>query len=329
MILLKDIAKRTGYSANTVSRALRGDREINQKTKENILKIANEMGYIGNDVASSLRGGKSKTIAVILSDISNPYFSICIKSIEHEAAKFNYSLIIFNTNENENDELRAIQTAKSKMVDGVIICPVQANRKNIDYLSQISIKYVLLGRHFDCLEDDYVISDDVDAGKKVGQMALDSGNTSVIYITAPLYISSASERLAGFQEVYFQNHDARINVITVNMKPHSVYKYIRDNDVDLSDSRLIVCYSDLMANECIYALKQKKLRIPEDVSILSFDGTHNYIYSAMKITGIKMPIPELSAQCFRLLYNKITDNLIEPKQIKLPVYITDGETLPI
>lgn len=327
MILLKDIAKKTGYSVNTVSRALRGDREINIKTKETILEIAKEMGYIRNDVASTMRGGKSKIIAVILSDISNPYFSICIKAIEREVAKANYSLVIFNTNENENDELKAIQTAKSKMVDGVIICPVQSNRNNIEFLEKISMKYVLLGRHFNCEEDDFVISDDLDAGRKAGRMALESGHKSAVYFTAPLYISSASERLAGFREVFCAGSDTKINVITVEMKPHGVYEYILERDEIGDGANLVVCYSDLMANECIRGLKQKKYAIPADISVISFDGIHNYIYSATEISGIKMPIPEISALCFKLLYNKINGKSDYDRHNVFPVQYTEGETL--
>ena len=120
-VTLKDIAAKTGYSVNTVSRALRDKDDIAVETREMIQRTAREMGHVSNTLAASLRLGYTNTIAVILGDISNPHFSIMMKEIEGYAWKAGYTSILFNTNENEELELAAIQSALNKNVDGIII----------------------------------------------------------------------------------------------------------------------------------------------------------------------------------------------------------------
>ena len=98
-VTLKDIAKQTGYSVNTVSRALRDKDDIAQETKDRIKQIALEMGHVNNTLAASLRLGYTRTVAVILGDISNPHFAVMMKEIEAHARQYGYSSILINTNE--------------------------------------------------------------------------------------------------------------------------------------------------------------------------------------------------------------------------------------
>jgi len=106
-IRLVDIANKTGFSVNTVSRALRGRDDISPKTCRNIGRIAKEMGYIHDAIAGSLRSGKTKTVAVILGDISNPHYAIMIKEIETSLAVHGYRTFVINTNEDaELEKLR-------------------------------------------------------------------------------------------------------------------------------------------------------------------------------------------------------------------------------
>ena len=105
---LADIAKRTGYSINTVSHALRNKPDVSEKTKSHILQVAQEMGYIENVAASYLRSGKSKSIAIIVGDISNPHFAIMTKEMEACLRTYGYSAFVLNTDEDEELEKRAI-----------------------------------------------------------------------------------------------------------------------------------------------------------------------------------------------------------------------------
>ena len=112
-VTLSDIAHETGYSVNTVSHALHDKSDISEETKEIIRQTAKNLGYIGNSSARSLRSGKSKSIAFIVSDISNPYFSIRIKEIENWLRGTGYTVFVLNTDEDEETEkkIEDIRTA--------------------------------------------------------------------------------------------------------------------------------------------------------------------------------------------------------------------------
>ena len=138
-VTLADIAKKCGVSVNTVSHALKDKPDISKKTTERIKKTAEKMGYIQNASASFLRSGFSKSIAIIVGDISNPHFSIMIKEMEQAARTEGYTCFVLNTDENEDLEKEAIVAAISKNVDGIVICPTQKSTKNIEFIKKSGI----------------------------------------------------------------------------------------------------------------------------------------------------------------------------------------------
>ena len=147
-VTLADIAKECGVSVNTVSHALNNKSDISNATKQKIKSAAEKLGYIANSSASFLRSGLSKTIAVIVGDISNPHFAILIKEIEVAAREKDYTVFVLNTDENEELERKAIVAAISKNVDGIIICPVQQSTKNVEFLIKSGVPFALMGRRF-------------------------------------------------------------------------------------------------------------------------------------------------------------------------------------
>ena len=199
-VTLKDIANRTGFSVNTVSKALRGKEDISVQTREIIQKTAADMGHVNNALAASLRLGYTDTIAVILGDIANPHFAILMKEIQVRAREHGYTSILFNTNEDRQMELDAIQAALNKNVDGILICPAQNSPDNLQYLQKTGVPFVLIGRH----EADYpsVVCDDEAGGYLAAKTLLDAGHRKILCLHGALYISSAKERLAGFRRAF-------------------------------------------------------------------------------------------------------------------------------
>ena len=201
-VTLKDIAEKTGYSVNTVSRALRGKDDISSSTQELIRKTAAEMGHISNTIASSLRSGYTNTIAVIIGDVSNLHFATMMKEIEEYARSKGYTTILLNTNEDTEQEMQAIQAALSKGADGILICPTQKNRKNIEYLKSIGKPFVLIGRRYSDEDVNYVVCDDELGGYQATKYLLERGHQRILMLHGPMYISSAAERLAGYLRAY-------------------------------------------------------------------------------------------------------------------------------
>ncbi|MCL5073110.1 MAG: LacI family transcriptional regulator, partial [Actinobacteria bacterium] len=174
-----------------------------------ICETAKDMGYIPDTIARSLRNGKTKTIAVIMPDISDPLIVMWVKDIEYRLKDYGYSIIIINTDEEYEQEEQSIILALSMNVDGIILCPTQKNHRDIDILKNRSVPFVLLGRRFNG-ELDFIVSDDVKGGYLATKHLLDKGHREILFLNGPLYISSANERLLGYKEA-LKNEDILFN----------------------------------------------------------------------------------------------------------------------
>ena len=144
-ITLADIAKKTGYSVNTVSHALRDMKDISKEVKSYINDTAKKMGYIPNISAGFLRGGKTMSVAVIIKDMADVTTANIIKSIEYTLSKKGYSMFVMNTDSDEKEERSAITRALSQNVDGIIISPALRTNSSIKFLKESSTQFLLLG----------------------------------------------------------------------------------------------------------------------------------------------------------------------------------------
>ncbi|MDD3056794.1 MAG: LacI family DNA-binding transcriptional regulator, partial [Sphaerochaeta sp.] len=126
-ILLKDIAQVTGFSINTVSRAMRSDPKISAETTRLIKEKAHEMGYIPNSVAASMRSNHSKMVGIISADSANPFFSEVVRGIEEAATKADYHILLASTEESVKKEADLVKMFLCRKVDGIIAMPVFDN----------------------------------------------------------------------------------------------------------------------------------------------------------------------------------------------------------
>lgn len=198
-VTLKDIAQATGFSANTVSRALADKPDISEETKAVIREKASQMGYIANALASFLRSGVSRNIAILVGDISNPHFSVMVKEMQTLLQRRGYNSIIFNTEEKAAVEKQAITTSLSQNVDGIILCPAPGGEENIRFLQMHGKPFVMIGRHFTGEDASFVICDDVHGGYAAARYLLDRGHKDILFLNGPRGISSSAERLEGYR----------------------------------------------------------------------------------------------------------------------------------
>lgn len=285
-VTLADIARITGYSINTVSHALNNRSDISEKTKRYIAKTAEEIGYIANVNASALRSGKSKSVAIIVGDISNPHFSIMIKEIEERLCEYEYNAIIMNTDEDETKEFTAIKSAISKNVDGIIICPAQKSRANVDFLNKSGMPYILIGRHFDDKSTSYVVCDDVNGGFAAAEYFIKKGHKKILFLNAPLYISSAKERLKGIKKA-FESYNCNMEnllykEISTTENTESMLKILEKN----RECTAIICFSDLVGMQVCNLLKRENKEIPHDISVMGFDNIASKFMFPLMLTSV-------------------------------------------
>jgi len=327
-VKLTDIAERTGYTVGTISKALQNKEGISQETREAIMKAAKEVGYIANAQAGGLRSGSSKTIAIIVSDIANPLFSIEIKICVEELEKQGYRAIVMDTEERPEREEQAVISALSKNVDGVLLCPNQKSTDSIELLRQNGMPFVLMGRRFENSEDDYLVCDDVRGGYLAGQHLAKLGHKRVLVISADPNISSSRERLQGFCQA-MEEHGVPVDpklIIHSDASAHDSGRMIDELLAGDADFTAIFTFSDYIAWEVIYALNRHGLQVPRDVSVMGFDDIQSHIRFPPPLTTVHYPKRMISSKSVELLLKRITRGGDTPVQEVLDSYLVVRET---
>jgi len=302
-VTLKDISRKTGYSINTVSHALRGKPDIAPETREKICAAADEMGYVVNSMASSLRSGRTGLVAVIVSDISNPLFGILVKDIETALIRENYCAMILNTDENEEKEKRALYQAISKKVDGIILCPAQRSDENIRLLKRSGIPFVLQGRRMSGVETDYVVWDDVGGAYFATKYLLSQGKRNILYLTAPLYISSARERYEGYRRALAE----------AGAEPGPGDLFVMDdfdNDADmervlrrLDRFSAVFAFNDVLALKLLETLRRQPRR--RDITVVGFDNIQSRLHIPYPLSSVHTPKKAMAETLCRFLTARI------------------------
>ncbi len=304
-VRLKDIAEKTGYSLMAVSKALNDKPDISSKTKAFIVQTAKEMGYIVNSSASSLRSGKTRSVAIIVSDISNPHFSIIISEMVRKLRDYSYNAIIMNTEEDEQLEHEAIVSSLSKNVDGIIICPVQKSRDNFNFLKDSGIPFILFGRRFEGAQCHYCICDDMNGGFVAAEYLLQLNHRKILFINGPMCISSARDRLDGIKRAFLSYGLDTADLRVTEVPSPGSETAIPDILDKHSDCTAIICFSDLIAMQVCHFLKEQKKNVPDDVSVIGFDNIASKLYFPLMITSVTSSKTTMSVQTVETLMDII------------------------
>lgn len=333
-VTLKDIALATGYSVNTVSRALRGKDDFAEDTIQRIKDTAREMGYVNNTIASSLRLGYTNTLAVILGDISNPHFAIMCKEIENYAREKGYVAFLLNTNEDTEMERQAIWTAIHKNVDGIIICPTQENNDNIELLKNSGIPFVLIGRRIEDKAVSYVVCDDVRGGYLATKCLLENGHRRILFLNAPQYISSARERYLGYcralEEYGLMPEEKLIREISLsNDNVREVMALVFSENVDFT---AIFAFSDSIAWTAWTWLDECGYHVPENYSLVGFDHIQSRMAIPVQLTTVSSYKKQMSltaVDCVMKMMSEPSDESEEAEEYQkiIETNLIHGETV--
>jgi len=328
-VTLKDIAEKTGFSVNTVSRVLRRKPEIADDTRETILSAAKEMGHVRNMLASSLRSGVSNTIAVILGDVSNPHFAIMMSEIETYARSKGYTSFLINTGEDEKSELEAIYSALNQSVDGIIICPTQKSPHNIDFLRERQIPFVLIGRR--TANASYVACNDELGGYQATKYLIDAGHRDILLMGGSNYISSAADRKAGYlramREAGLEIRNellVEVSVTATNVCADTLEWLMRNK----TRFTAIFAFSDIIAWKCWSCLQKHGVRVPEDVSIVGFDYIQSRLELPFQVSSISSHKRRMSTTAVDVLISAMQSrNAQRYEQIIIDTSLVEGQTV--
>ena len=314
-VTLKDIAQSTGYTVNTVSHALNDKDDISETTKQIIRQKADELGYIKNSSASYLRTKKTKTIAVIVGDISNPFFGILVKEIEVYARQRDYNTFIINTEEDASLEEIAIRSVLEKNVDGIILCPNQKKSNSVQLLIKLGFPFVLIGRYFENLPSDYVIADDKKGGYIATKYLIEKGNTKILFLNGPDYISSAALRLQGYKNALADHQIPFDPSLVKEISITGNFTYLLKQLPHLNFTA-VLAFSDIVAWEIIHALRQPEFSGVKNIEVVGFDNIQSKMLIPYPLTSVNYDKQKMAHLAVEILLNRL-DNSANPNRINI------------
>lgn len=307
---LKDIAAKTGYSTNTVSRALRNMPDISADTRTIIHEVSRSLGYFNNTVASSLRLGRTRTLAVIIPDISNPFFAFAMIEIERAAREKGYTTILLNTSELGQYEYRAIQTALQKNVDGIIFSPAQNSTDNIIRLIDAGVPFVLFGRFFEDFDTDYVIDDNEMGGFQAADYLIKNGHKNIMMLNGfTPHNSAAKGRLQGYLNAFEANGlpVQKDLILETSAKGDTCVRVFEATLNRRKDITAVFCFSDLIAWSVIHSLDRQGRSVPEDISVVGFDNMQSHLSIPLYLTSVDNHVTEMASAALDVLIQKLNN----------------------
>jgi LacI family transcriptional regulator len=319
-VSIVDIAKKAGVSITTVSRVLNGKGEeyrISEKSQQKIKETARKLNYVPNQFAASLKSGKSNTIALIIPSLSNPFFAEIASEINSEVRNRGYITIIGDSDENVDSENEELMQMEARNIEGLVIAPCSQNWKVIKKLHDQGKPIVCIDRYFENLDIPYVSTDNYEGAVMATRHLLDNGHSKIACIQGLTDSVPNKHRIKGYKDTMLQ---AGIKELSITGDEFSVQNGYKETRLLLQKKVIptaIFALSNTIAMGCMKALREENLRIPEDVSIITFDD-HPYLdYLATPLTCITQPTREICRMAIKHLFFMLNGKEFNAKQILL------------
>jgi LacI family transcriptional regulator len=274
MITLEEVARKAGVSVSTVSRALTRPDRVARDTREKVIEAANTLGYAPNQLARSLRQRASRTIGLIISDIQVQFHSEVAKGVEDTAQAHGYTTILCNSDEDGTKEHTYLDLLKGFRVSGIILEPTEENVAAIEAITRGGTPVVEVDRISGAKGVSSVLSENIEGATQAVQHLADLGHTRVGLIGSDLKLTSGRERLKGFQDAMREQklelREGWTQIARQNTDEEGFRATVRMFQGENRPDALFVASSALTGG-VLRALRELGLKIPRDVSVISFD----------------------------------------------------------
>jgi LacI family transcriptional regulator len=310
MPTILDVAKRARVAPITVSRVINNSGYISQGTKERVDAAVKELGYVPNTLARGLRSKRTKTLALVVTDIANPYFTLMARGVEDAAGAADYSVVYCNTDESEAKEEKYANLLAQRQVDGVLLVPSCGNVRTIKFLLSNDITVVALDRRVSGVKIDSVRSDSEDGAHRLTHLLIGLGHKRIAMITGPRDVSTSVDRVAGYQQALSKAGLAE-NVLVYYgaFNQESGYELTEQAIRHSPRPTALFGANNFITIGIIKALQRLKLSVPGDVSVVGFDDLPESMLLSPFLTVAAQPAYEMGRTATELLLKRLSGEL--------------------
>ena len=328
MVSMKDISAACGVSVATVSKALNDHRDIGEKTKERIRQTAKEMGYFPNSAAQALKTNRTYNIGVLFVDearsgLTHDYFSYVLDSFKRTAEEYGYDITFINCSKSDRNRMSYLEHAKHRGVDGVVVACIDFHDPEITELARSDIPVVTIDYIFN--NRIAVVSDNVNGMNQLLTYVYDKGHRRIAYIHGADSAVTQS-RLTSF---YKTAKDLGLEIPEEYIL-EAAYRNTKETFkrtlelLDLPQPPTCILYPDDFASYGgMNAIQARGLRIPEDISVVGYDGIPAARHIEPKLTTLKQDTERIGSEAARNLISLIE----EPKSTPIQVIMVSGRII--
>ncbi|SHM19786.1 LacI family DNA-binding transcriptional regulator [Flavobacterium xinjiangense] len=319
-ITIKDIAMEAKVSISTVSFVLNDKGEkmnISKAVIKKVQDVAEKLHYRPNMIASSLRTGKTRSIGLIVEDISNQFFSDLARVIEDEAKKLGYRVFYCSTGNDDERSAELIQSLLQANVDGFIITPTEKLEKSIDHLIKLKMPVVLIDRYFPGQNVSHVVMDNYEEAFSATEYFIKHGHDNIAFINNTSGMIQMQLREKGYVDAMkaagYYNESLMLHLdyhSTEDSKIEAIVRFFEKNPM----INAVLFAANYMGLAGLQAFRKMGLKIPEDLSIISFDDHYSFKLHTPSISVIEQPIDAIAVKAVDLLMGQMrndTDFVIE------------------
>jgi LacI family transcriptional regulator len=304
---IKHVAALAGFSVATVSRVLSGGENVSEDAIKRVRKAVDSLNYQPNRNARDLRMQKSHTVALIVTDIENPFFTSGVRGVNQVLRSAGYSLLLTNSDEDEKIELEHLHNLRAEGVAGVILAPTNSDASVYEQLIQEGIILVAIDRFPKNVNIDRVTVSNISGVQAAVDHLVHLGHSRIGFISGLNRISTTQERYQGF--VQGMNHHR----LPIQAEWVHEGNFLREGGYSAMLKLLnlaerptaVICANNMMSIGALQAIYEKKLVIPDDISIVGFDDMVWSTALHPPLTVISQPIQELGIEAARLLIDRI------------------------
>jgi DNA-binding LacI/PurR family transcriptional regulator len=333
-VTLKDVARLAGVSTTTVSRTLSNPQRVNSETRERVQQAAEAIGYTGNEMARSLRQKDTRTIGLIISDILNPFHAQVAGGLERYASERGYSAILCHSDEDVNKERASLELLRRHRVVGIVLEPTEGCRVEVEAIVRSGIPVVEVDRVSGATGAASVLSDNIGGAAVAARYLLSLGHRRIATIAGDQQLTSGRERLEGFRAAL---GSAGISVpdawiVTGRYTDDDGYSAAQTlfSAAGTTPTALFVANIEMTVG-ALQAIRELGLRIPEDVSVISFDDARWATLITPPLTVIAQEPDALGRTAARLILDAVIrpGQPLSPTVHRLPTHlIARGSCLP-
>jgi DNA-binding LacI/PurR family transcriptional regulator len=320
MATMADVAARAGVSVATVSRALSDEpKRVSQPVLQRIIDAAEELEYIPNNLARNMRSGSARILGLIISDIGNPFFTAVARGVEDVAQRHGYSLVLSNTDESPEREAASLSVMAAERAAGVIVATTNENGSALQRFQDLGLAVVAIDRHIVDMPTDSVVVDNEGAAFEAVSHLVRLGHRRIAIVGGPSDADTARERERGYERAL---REARIDVepelVRAGDFRESAGLTVTRRLLDLpKPPTAIFTVNNLTTIGVLGALREREVRIPEEISVVGFDDIPTAELLQPPLTVVKQPTYRVGAHAADLLIRRLREPTAAVKEVVL------------